>query len=397
MKVALLAVSAAASVAIGLLGASLYTGHQEALAATQQANQQQRAEAAAQAWVQFLELSSVDPGAGFMTGSRQFAQARTSADFIQLRDRWRIDTQTARLDLDYLDQVSGGLEGTMPHDIAELGRSLDSVAQDATGLGISAAPAPDLDRALAAYSELPAYERVAQHDQLKSQLTTAVQALTSRTTARRETTDLVSRLDDLVSLARTVGIPDDLSKKIGDAKTQASAAKSDEEVQAAAEQLRSVTAALNGIVNRTDGAALPPCLAGPQNNHLIWIHLETQQLVAYQDGCPWLATPVTTGRPALPTGRGTFSIFYKSYAYRMVSPWGPSSGFYYPPTTVYYAMEFINDGTFLHTADWQPDDTYGPGSQYGPYASHGCVHVRDSVIPQLYAWAPIGTTVIVSD
>jgi lipoprotein-anchoring transpeptidase ErfK/SrfK len=397
VKVALLAVSAAASVALGLLGASLYTSHQEALAATQQAEQQQRAEAAAQAWVQFMQLTSVDPGAGFMTGSSELARARTPADFIRLRDRWRIDTETARLDLDYLAQTSGGLEGTMPHDLAELGRSLNSAAQDAAGLGISTAPAPELASALATYSELPAYERVAEHDQLKENLGAGVQSLTNRVTARREIGDLVSRLDDLVSVGRTVGIPDDLSHKITDAKAQASAAKSDQEVLAAAENLRSVTASLNGIITRTDGSALPPCLTGAQNNHLIWIHLQTQQLVAYQDGCPWLATQVTTGRPELPTGRGTFSIFYKSFNYTMVSPWSPATGLYYPPTVVHYAMEFINDGTFMHTADWQPDDTYGPGSQYGPYASHGCVHVRDSVIPKLYAWAPIGTTVIVSD
>ena len=32
---------------------------------------------------------------------------------------------------------------------------------------------------------------------------------------------------------------------------------------------------------------------------------------------------------------------------------------------------------FIHTADWEPPGAYGPGSQYGSYASHGCVHVQD--------------------
>ena len=106
---------------------------------------------------------------------------------------------------------------------------------------------------------------------------------------------------------------------------------------------------------------------------------------------------MTTGRPALPTGRGTFHIFYKSRSYHMVSPWPDGSPFHYPPTWVYNAMEFIGDGTFIHNADWQPDASYGPGSQNGPYASHGCVHVVDAPLAQLYDWAPIGTTVIVGD
>jgi len=92
---------------------------------------------------------------------------------------------------------------------------------------------------------------------------------------------------------------------------------------------------------------------------LIVVHLSSQELVAYQDGCPILRTPVTTGRPALPTGRGTFHIFYKSRSYHMVSPWPDGSPFHYPPTWVYNAMEFIGDGTFIHNADWQPDASAG--------------------------------------
>jgi len=110
-----------------------------------------------------------------------------------------------------------------------------------------------------------------------------------------------------------------------------------------------------------------------------------------------MAMPVTTGRPALPTDRGTFRIFYKTPWYHMVSPWPKGSPFYYPPTWVRYAMEFVGDGTFIHNADWQPDDSYGPGSEYGPYASHGCVHVQDGPLVKLYAWAQLGAVVHVSD
>ena len=81
----------------------------------------------------------------------------------------------------------------------------------------------------------------------------------------------------------------------------------------------------------------------------------------------------------------------------MISPWPQGNPFYYPPTWVGDAMEFIGDGTFLHSADWQPDSTYGPGSEYGPYASHGCVHVIPGPLQQLYDWASIGATVVVGD
>ena len=83
--------------------------------------------------------------------------------------------------------------------------------------------------------------------------------------------------------------------------------------------------------------------------------------------------------------------------YHMVSPWPKSSPFYYPPTWVSDAMEFVHDGTFIHGASWQPNGTYGPGSENGPYASHGCVHVMPGPLQQLYDWAPIGTTVQVTD
>ena len=80
----------------------------------------------------------------------------------------------------------------------------------------------------------------------------------------------------------------------------------------------------------------------------------------------------------------------------MVSPWTPASGLWYPPTWVYDAMEFVGDGTFLHTADWEPQSAFGPGSEYGGYASHGCVHLQDQIAAQLYAWADLGTSVDVT-
>jgi lipoprotein-anchoring transpeptidase ErfK/SrfK len=38
----------------------------------------------------------------------------------------------------------------------------------------------------------------------------------------------------------------------------------------------------------------------------------------------------------------------------------------------------------------------GPGSENGPYASHGCVHIPSTALPNLYNWANIGATVVVN-
>jgi len=99
--------------------------------------------------------------------------------------------------------------------------------------------------------------------------------------------------------------------------------------------------------------------------------------------------------PSLVTDRGDFHIFSKSSPYKFVSPWPPGSPFWYHSAWVSWAMEIVGDGTYLHDAPWQPDGTFGPGSENGPYSSHGCIHVPSGVMRMLFSWAPIGTEVLV--
>jgi lipoprotein-anchoring transpeptidase ErfK/SrfK len=63
-------------------------------------------------------------------------------------------------------------------------------------------------------------------------------------------------------------------------------------------------------------------------------------------------------------------------------------------------MLFQSDGYFIHDAPWR--SVFGPGSnsQLGTPGSnytgtHGCINVPGNIAQELYAWAPIGTTVIV--
>jgi hypothetical protein len=125
------------------------------------------------------------------------------------------------------------------------------------------------------------------------------------------------------------------------------------------------------------------------------IRLRSQSLSAYRNGKLVLRTPVTTGRLALPTPVGTFSIQSRYSPYTFISPWPKGSPFYYPPTPVTWAMYFY-DNDFLHDDPGEPASAFGPGSQNGPYASHGCVHVPHDAMAFLYKWLPIGATVIVS-
>ncbi|MHB8718460.1 MAG: L,D-transpeptidase [Candidatus Dormibacteria bacterium] len=130
---------------------------------------------------------------------------------------------------------------------------------------------------------------------------------------------------------------------------------------------------------------------------VITISLSLQEMVFYQDGCAVQATPVTTGRPALPTPTGTFHIFYKTTPFEMISPWPAGSPYYYPPTWVTWVMEFAAGGYFIHDAYWEPVSDYGPGGENIPAAaSHGCVHTPHSVMQWAYAWTPVGTPVIIS-
>jgi lipoprotein-anchoring transpeptidase ErfK/SrfK len=127
--------------------------------------------------------------------------------------------------------------------------------------------------------------------------------------------------------------------------------------------------------------------------HLIDVDLSSQELVAEAAGQVVLSTPITSGRPGMRTPTGCFSIYRKLTNTVFISPWPPGSPDYYPPLQVAYAMEFRSGGFYLHTDPNEPDSAFGPGSENGPDASHGCVHVPLEVMSQLFPWAPYGTVV----
>jgi lipoprotein-anchoring transpeptidase ErfK/SrfK len=127
----------------------------------------------------------------------------------------------------------------------------------------------------------------------------------------------------------------------------------------------------------------------------IVVRLGEQSLTLYRDGAVVLRTPVTTGRPALPTPVGSYDIAWRRSPYTFISPWPRGNPYYYDPAHVRWAMYFY-DNDFLHDS-YEPAGAYGKGSNFGPYASHGCVHVPGGVMQVLYTTVPDHTPLTVVD
>jgi lipoprotein-anchoring transpeptidase ErfK/SrfK len=124
---------------------------------------------------------------------------------------------------------------------------------------------------------------------------------------------------------------------------------------------------------------------------VILISLADQSLAAYQDGATILTTPVTTGRPALPTPTGSFQVLRKSHPWVMRSDFPRWSPYWYPDSPVTYVLWFTNVGHGIHDAPWR--GSYGPGTQAG--GSHGCVNVPFPAEKILFNWADVGTRVVI--
>jgi len=141
-----------------------------------------------------------------------------------------------------------------------------------------------------------------------------------------------------------------------------------------------------------DVAARPECgvpADAVTAGKVIVVSLVCQELTAYENRVPFVSTLITTGRPALPTPPGQYSVLSKISPYQMVSPWPPGSPFWYPPSWTTYTLWFRSDGYAIHDAPWR--SVYGPGTQLN--GSHGCINTPFAPMQKLYSWAPVGTAV----
>jgi lipoprotein-anchoring transpeptidase ErfK/SrfK len=131
------------------------------------------------------------------------------------------------------------------------------------------------------------------------------------------------------------------------------------------------------------------------------VSLGQQWLWAYLNGELLFATPVTTGRPELPTPTGAYHVMRKVANTTFFSPWPKGSEYYYAPLHIDYALLFRAGGFYIHDAPWRA--TFGPGTNL-PHelpggtqetGSHGCVNVPTSAGAWLFQWAAVGALVTV--
>jgi lipoprotein-anchoring transpeptidase ErfK/SrfK len=113
----------------------------------------------------------------------------------------------------------------------------------------------------------------------------------------------------------------------------------------------------------------------------IVIDLSDQTLSAYQGGVRVLFSIVSTGKDATPTLAGEFAIFQKLKTQHMTGEDYDLPGV---PWVMYYYDEFAIHGAYWH-------------ANFGIPTSHGCTNMTLPESRALFAWAPLGTPVIVQE
>jgi hypothetical protein len=347
-----------------------------------------KAEGAMTAWSQ-LELQYgkyVDPGAakGAARWSAQLAAAVTPLQIDTLVSVWTGDVEVARRGA-MLDEVT---VAAAPYGgLTVLLANANHTVAVARGDNLDTGTVPALIAAASASSATPA---VAIH--AISALAAGVSQLNTLIKLDVNVAGQLRGLDGRVSLASTHNAPG----AAGFASQAASLAASlhqggtTSHLQAVSGQIASLERSVNAALTSVG------CGHNVPNGKVIDVDLTTQSAVFYNDGCLAGSSLVTTGRAQLRTPTGTFHIYAKYSPITFISPWPKSSPFYYTPEKAQYGMEFLGGGFFIHDAPWEPSTGFGPGSQNGIDASHGCVHFPTPTMAWLYSWSPIGTTVIIT-
>ena len=112
---------------------------------------------------------------------------------------------------------------------------------------------------------------------------------------------------------------------------------------------------------------------------LIVVDLTTQEAYAYEDGELIIKGEVSTGRPSHPTPKGEFKILQKELRHTSNKYPEPYGG-----ARMDYMMRLTNSGVAMHLG-------FVPNYP----ASHGCIRLKNGFAQRLYAWAPVGTKVII--
>jgi len=380
----------------------------ESQAASAERQAMARAGARARSDLEALRAAGGPNWDGLQGHMAQLAAARRLADYVRLATAWETEGKQLAAIRDQLAQAAGGLgDDGQPRDVVDGATRLDAVIALAGQAKLSTDPATQALARARDYLKLPYPRQVEQHADVAGAIKSAADTVQHRVDTHAQADQMTGQIPSLLDQAAKYGVTADFPARTGQAKSNVQAAESsgdDGRLDSATTALKQVFDELDGVVRGARQKAFQAamqggggCIPGADPQTIV-VYLATQHLVAYDNGCPILDTPTTTGRPALRTDRGTFHLVAKYPRYLMHSPWQKPDPLWYPDTWVDDAMLVVpSDGTFIHSAPWEPDSAYGPGSENGPFASHGCMHVRMGPLSQLFGWAKVGATVIITD
>ena len=116
------------------------------------------------------------------------------------------------------------------------------------------------------------------------------------------------------------------------------------------------------------------------------IDLAAQMMSLFQDGRLVDTYAISSGKSGMETPKGTHTVINKSGR-----AWSRKYGVFLP-----YWMAFTPGGAFgIHEVpEWPDGDKEGAG-ELGLPVSHGCIMLGNGAAERVYAWAEIGTPVVV--
>jgi hypothetical protein len=142
---------------------------------------------------------------------------------------------------------------------------------------------------------------------------------------------------------------------------------------------------------------------GVTQSDVLLISVTEQAMRVYRNGKLEEATLVTTGRDHRPSPPGLFQTTTHLYNIPFQSGDPPDSPDYYEPVEVKTAIQFWDDGYYLHSSQWRKD--YGPltnlphrdssGNTDANNGSHGCINIPPDFLTQLEPTITTDTRVII--
>lgn len=145
--------------------------------------------------------------------------------------------------------------------------------------------------------------------------------------------------------------------------------------------------------------AKPSVCAGATEPQTIYVSVGERHMWACNGTSQVYDSPVVTGMENLAadlTPRGTYHIYGKQTGLYLDGSDSTGSWHDY----VYYWMPFLSNqyGVYgFHDATWRKPGDFGNISPYSNDASHGCVELPLATAKWVYDWAPVGTTVVVTN